>query len=352
MNTVPTDIEHKPRFPKDYNPGIGVVGCGAVVKNCHLGAYKDNKLNVVGIYDINPAAMEGVLEKGVKRIFSSLDELLACDEIEVVDVAVHPAQRVEIMRKVIAAGKHVLAQKPLALTVEEILPVLDEAEKRGVKVAVNQNGRWSPSWRVATRLIEEGAIGEVCNVMHYYDWSFKVLRPVYNAMDHFVIYDFSFHWFDITRCWLSKKQPTAVRARDWRTPIQPSESKTPWGASIDIEYADGSSASIRSMGTAFRSAGCPFVIHGTEGTIRGTALGPNDWVELERANETVRYRLETKWFNDGFAGTMGELLCAIAEKREPFNSARHNLLTLQMNLAACKSAEMDGARVAIPETTK
>jgi hypothetical protein len=47
------------------------------------------------------------------------------------------------------------------------------------------------------------------------------------------------------------------------------------------------------------------------------------------------------------AGTLGELLCAIDEEREPFNSARHNLLSLELTLAACRSADLDGAPVAL-----
>jgi hypothetical protein len=52
---------------------------------------------------------------------------------------------------------------------------------------------------------------------------------------------------------------------------------------------------------------------------------------------------------DGFAGTMGELCSAIAEDREPFNSGRHNLLSVELTLAACRSAELDGAPVAVGE---
>jgi hypothetical protein len=46
---------------------------------------------------------------------------------------------------------------------------------------------------------------------------------------------------------------------------------------------------------------------------------------------------------------MGELVTAIAEDREPFNSARHNLLSLQMTLAACHSAEEGGRPVTLDE---
>jgi hypothetical protein len=44
---------------------------------------------------------------------------------------------------------------------------------------------------------------------------------------------------------------------------------------------------------------------------------------------------------------MGELLTAIAEQREPYNSARHNLLSLELTLAACRSAEQGGATVSL-----
>jgi hypothetical protein len=53
----------------------------------------------------------------------------------------------------------------------------------------------------------------------------------------------------------------------------------------------------------------------------------------------ARPRLTGAWFNDGFAGAMGELLCAIEDGREPLNSARGNLFSLKLCLAALRSAE-------------
>jgi hypothetical protein len=48
--------------------------------------------------------------------------------------------------------------------------------------------------------------------------------------------------------------------------------------------------------------------------------------------------LEGAWFTDGFHGTMGELLCAVEEQREPLNSARENLKSLALCFAAIASA--------------
>ena len=53
----------------------------------------------------------------------------------------------------------------------------------------------------------------------------------------------------------------------------------------------------------------------------------------------VRPKLKGSWFPDGFHGTMGELLCAIEEKREPTHSARNNLASLALCFAAVASAE-------------
>ena len=55
------------------------------------------------------------------------------------------------------------------------------------------------------------------------------------------------------------------------------------------------------------------------------------------------------WFVDGFAGAMGELMCAVDERREPSNSARHNLATLRLVAVARASAEAGGAPQAIDE---
>jgi hypothetical protein len=62
-------------------------------------------------------------------------------------------------------------------------------------------------------------------------------------------------------------------------------------------------------------------------------------VELTTAAGIARPKLSGAWFPDGFHGTMGELLSAIEEKREPTNSARNNLASLALCFAAVASAE-------------
>jgi predicted dehydrogenase len=351
------DIRYTPSFPQDYRPGIGIVGCGGVVRSGHLPGYRRYGQRVVGVYDVRPEATTGICEEfGVESVFGDLDELLAHPEIEIVDVATHPDVRPAIVRQALAAGKHVLAQKPLAGDLATASRLAEEGERLGLWVAVNQNGRWSPAWRAATLLVEQGVVGEVVAVSHLYHHNYRfTVGTVFDEIEHLVLFDYSIHWFDITRCWLDGKQITAVRAREYRTPNQPPESKAPWGAWATIEYEDGSSAMIRGVGCAATSRpNKPFWIHGAEGTIRGSVLGSGpapglELLELERDGTTSRFQLDGSWHTEGFAGAMGELVTAIAEDREPFNSARHNLLSLQIMFAACRSAEEGSRPVALDE---
>ena len=173
----------------------------------------------------------------------------------------------------------------------------------------------------------------------------KNMPPVvglhFDELDHFVIYDYDVHWIDISRCWLDGDRPVEVRASDYRVPGQPDNARNPWGANVEIRYASGANVLIRTVGDA-RTArgGAPFWIHGTEGTIRGSVLLGSDFLELDRDGEVTPFELEGAWYPEGLAGTMAELLSAIAEDREPYNSARHNLLSLELTLAACRSADL------------
>ena len=345
--TAARALDYRPTFPPGYSPGVGIVGCGGIAKTWHLPAYGKYGVDVVGVYDLAPGATTGVQEQFpfVQRVFSSLDELLADPRIAVVDIATGPDVRVDLIRRAVEAGKHVLAQKPLAFDLRAAREIVEEAERRGIRVAVNQNGRWSPPWRIATLLIDGGAIGGVLAVTHVLD---RPLPPLvgthFDELEHFTIFDYCLHWIDICRCWLDGKSVAAVRALEYRPPNQPRDTKAAWGAWIDIHYDDGASGMIRCVGEAQTTRpSCPFWVHGTDGTIRGSVLLGSDFVELERDGVTSRFTLEGAWYPDGFGGTLGELISAIAEDREPFNSARHNLLSLQMTLAACRSAE-EGAR--------
>ena len=84
---------------------------------------------------------------------------------------------------------------------------------------------------------------------------------------------------------------------------------------------------------------------GAKGTLRSRGPGLNDQPEMHVFLEAGQCAvpLQGCWFDSGFQGTMGELLCAIEEDREPIHSARGNLKSLEVCFAALASANTSQA---------
>lgn len=342
--TVP---DYRPQFPPGSKPAIGILGCGGIAQTAHLPAYEKYGLEVAGVWSRSTTTTADVRDRfpSVRRVYATPEELLDDPAVGIVDIATPAEDRLRWLSAAVGADKHVLAQKPLTTDLAGLAPILVEADRRGLLVAVNQNARWAPAWRLATLLIESGAVGEVVGVTHLHD---KPLPPIagthFDELEHMLITDYLMHWIDITRCWLGGKRAASVQAVDSRVPGQPQTAKNPWAASIQVSCTDGAHALLRVVGDVkTRKPSCPFWIHGTEGTIRGSVLGGSDRLELERDDVVTRYSLSGEWFVDGFAGAMGELMSALAGDRQPYNSAAHNVASLELVIAAGKSVE-DGSR--------
>jgi hypothetical protein len=108
---------------------------------------------------------------------------------------------------------------------------------------------------------------------------------------------------------------------------------------------------VRIVGNVVTSVpGCPFWIHGTSGTLRGSVLLDSDRLQLDDGHAITDVPLHGAWFVHGFAATMGELMSAVADHREPENSAAEAAASVVLSLAARESAERGGARVELSPT--
>jgi predicted dehydrogenase len=348
-----------PRFPDDpeLRAGVAILGCGAIAQSAHLPAYEQYGVGVAGVWSRNPATTGSVRDRfpGVKRVYATAQELLADPEVAYVDIATGPEGRLAWIEAAIAAGKHVLAQKPLTLSADDLaaLPaVLAKADAAGVRVAVNHNGRWAPPWRAATLLIRDDAVGDLVGVTHLHD---KALPPLagtpVDAVEHMLLTDYLLHWVDISRTWLADGRAgpvNRVQAVDSRVPGQPAEARNPWSATVHLGTATGATASLRITGSNVATEpGCPFWVHGTRGTLRGSVLFDSDRLEVDDGTTRTAVPMTGAWFVDGFAAAMGELMCAVAEDRQPENSAADAAESVRLVLAARESAEAHGMPVEV-----
>jgi predicted dehydrogenase len=105
---------------------------------------------------------------GIPRWTGDWRELARDPEIDVVAVSVPPTVQVPILQAAIAAGKHVFAEKPLAMNAAEARAIVEAARAAGVVGALDFEFRELSAWQRVRALLAEGAIGSVCHV--YYSW--------------------------------------------------------------------------------------------------------------------------------------------------------------------------------------
>jgi predicted dehydrogenase len=330
-------LNYLPPKPKKYNPNIGLIGCGGITAT-HLTAYKEAGFNIVALCDINRENAEKRREFFPEaQVYTDAKEVLKRDDIEVLDIATHPPERVPLLKEALKARKHVLSQKPFVLDLDTGEKLADLADEKGVKLAVNQNGRWAPHFSYIRHAVQENLIGDLLSVHVRVHWDHTWIAgtPFENIHD-IIFYDFAIHWFDFVATLLGERKATRVQASKTRALGQ--TMKPPLLAQSLIEFEGGQASLVFDAPLPYGPHDTTYV-GGTRGSILST--GPNlgeQSVTLYLENGSAKPKLKGSWFPGGFAGTMGELLCAIEENRPPQNNARDNLKSLALCFAAIQAS--------------
>lgn len=140
---------------------VGVIGVGSMGYN-HVRIYSElENANLIAISDM----VRGTLDKVSKEFntvgYVDYDNILQIDDIEVVNICVPTVFHHDVVMRAIEAGKNVLVEKPIASKLNEAEEMIKAAEDAGVTLATGHVERFNPAVRVAKKLIDEGAIGEV-----------------------------------------------------------------------------------------------------------------------------------------------------------------------------------------------
>ncbi len=98
---------------------------------------------------------------GIPRATDDYRELVGRDDVDLVDVCTPTRSHYDITIAAIEAGKHVLCEKPVAMTAAEAAEMADRAEAAGVVNAVNHEMRYAPARRHLRRLVDDGFLGDV-----------------------------------------------------------------------------------------------------------------------------------------------------------------------------------------------
>lgn len=337
-----TEIAEAARLnvPPEQRLPIAVVGAGVIVDVAHLPAYRTGGLDVRGIFDLDRSKADALAERhDIARTYATIDELMADDEVAIVDIAVVPNAQPAIVDAALDCGKHVLCQKPLALDPTTAASLVAHAQHVGRLVAVNQQLRFSESIAASKAMIDTGWIGEPISIRVDVDISTDWgAWPWLVSSDRLEVQYHSIHYLDAIRHLVG--DPEAVFARGSRHPAQIPRAETrttsillypgELQATVTVNHENLSN----DPWATFRIDGSDGVIAGTLGLLYDYPRGRPDTLEVwSRSAPTdgwLPYPVTTRWLPDAFLGPMSSLLTAIHNGGQPLTSAHDNLWTVAM----------------------
>lgn len=345
----PPDIPYRPPMPRGRHR-IGMIGTGGISAS-HLDAYRAAGWEVAALWNRTKEKAEAKAAEyyPAARIVDDWSSIVADPDIDVIDITLHPEHRTEIVEAALSAGKHVLSQKPFVTDLDTGERLVALAEANGVRLAVNQNGRWAPHLAWMRGAARAGLIGDVVSTHVSIHWNHGwTAGTPFDEIADLILYDFGVHWFDFLNSVIGDRLEAVTATA---TPASGQANRVPLLAQAMVRF-DGGQASLILDGGLPHGPRDTTYLGGTAGSLisDGPDLGQQE-VRLITEAGIARPALEGQWFNDGFAGAMGELLCAIEEDREPSNGAAENLRSLALTFAAVES-RMTGREVAVGATRR
>lgn len=335
-------------LPKRRDWRIGVVGFGGIARSSHAPAYRSQGWPIVAVADPDPGAQEVARRQfGVERVHADYRQVIADDEVEVIDLLTQPDVREEVVVAAAEAGKHVIVEKPLAETTKECGRMVEATDRAGIRLAVHQNYRWHQMCFYAHHIIARGLIGSPffasIEIFGRQDVGLAG-HHFYSRCDNFLTVQWDNHLADLLRYWTGR-DALRVFARTGRMNGQNFVSDNL--LTVIADFGDGLTGHILHH-ELLRStlAGVRCRVDGDQGSL---VFDFADCLRLESSllGEDVR-KLEVSAIDypSSFCGSMGDFLAAIEEGREPLVSARRNLPTIRTILAEDESTRAGGNWVA------
>lgn len=336
---------------------FALVGCGRIATN-HFDAIAQHsaRCELVGVCDIDQAALARAAEATGAHPYRSLSEMLARSDADAVVIAtpsgLHPEQAIQIA----AAGRHVITEKPMATRWEDGKRMVGACDAAGVRMFVVKQNRRNATLQLLKRAVDKKRFGRIYMVNLNVFWT----RPdaYYNSAkwrgtweyDGGAFMNQASHYVDLID-WIvgpveSLQAYTATLARD----IEVEDTGV-----ISLRWRNGALGSMNvTMLTYPRNMEGSITILGETGTVRIGGVAVNDVQQWEFAApdeddllvREASYQT-TSVYGYGHPLYYDNVIKVLRGEAEPETDGREGLKSLEVLVAAYKSAR-DGKRVALP----
>jgi predicted dehydrogenase len=162
----------------DGKLGVGLIGAHTWAEKAHLPGYAAHeRVDLVAVCDVEEGRAKAMAEKfGARKVFTDADEMIADPEVQMVDVCTPTHTHLPLSLKAIAAGRHVLSEKPLHTLAKPAFDAAARADAKGVRTKLGFTFRYSPAIRQIRKWIEDGTLGEIFHI-HGFEQNSQWLDP-------------------------------------------------------------------------------------------------------------------------------------------------------------------------------
>lgn len=339
-------LPRKQNIPDLKKYGIGLIGCGSIANTAHLPAYRKYGLHIAAVCDVNEEAARATAQKfDIPYWTTDVNELLQNDEVGIIDLAIHPEPRLEVLKLIGKAPRPVLCQKPLALDLEHAQVLRQEANRLGIVLGVNQQARWAPAHKALKMVLEQDLIGEVYSIHHDMRSFQDQAGWWWTKMNNFNIVDHGVHYVDLCRYFNPNPEEEWSRVHCTTAQLKQQNAIDPLIYSANVEFGPKggrnplmASLHFNNIAKASRSHSNTWWIDGTEGSLWCTQ--DTLYMALNKHKNVVHeIKLKGTWFPDAFAGSMLAFMTAMEEGKRPPVTPEDNLQTVAMTTAMVISSQ-------------
>jgi predicted dehydrogenase len=342
---------------------VAILGAGFIT-DIHMESYHRFVPNaeVVAVYARKMEKAEAFAKKhNIPQAFCDLDKIINDSGCEVVDICLPNYQHAEACIAAARAGKHVIIEKPLAVTLEEADAMIAECKKAGVKLMYAEELCFAPKYERVRQMVNEGAIGEIYMLKQsekhsgpHTDWFYDI-----NCAGGGVLMDMGCHAIGWFRWMLNNKKAVSVYAT-MATVLHQERTKAEDNSVVIIEFENGVIGVAENSWAKHGGMDDRSEVHGTGGVVYADLFMGNSAVAyskngygyaMEKADTTVGWSFTVfeEAFNQGYPHELKHFIDCVQEDKQPVVTGEDGRAVLEIIYAAYASAR-EGRKIMLPFT--
>lgn len=342
---------------------VAILGAGFIT-DIHMESYHRfvPEAEVVAVYARKEERARAFAEKyTIAQWYNDLDDAIQNSGCEVVDICLPNYLHFEATMKAAAAGKHIIIEKPLAITIKEADMMIAACKKAGVKLMYAEELCFAPKYERVRHLVNEGAIGDVYMLKQsekhsgpHTDWFYDI-----NLSGGGVLMDIGCHAFGWFRWMLNNAKVKSVYA-SMSTVLHKERTRGEDNSVVIVEFDNGVTAVAENSWAKHGGMDDRSEVYGTGGVVYADLFMGNAAISysksgygyaMEKADTTVGWSFTVfeEAFNQGYPHELKHFIECVQQDKQPSVTGEDGRAVLEIIYAAYASAG-EGKKIMLPFT--